>query len=182
MGLNAHAVQETLLQLQNSLLDTEQLKKRYGLKLVPQATNDQRTITQFQAASLSKRQKVFTSISDETRRQIMTRTMVVQEQNIFKRLCWAAVDKEKIEKLLGDVHFLVRELWNLLDPWRHDDLVNSTKAITSKIVTLNNRFDQLTSLNEPSMPRHVTHSARRESKHTRGISRGQGITSWSRRR
>lgn len=58
------------------------------------------------------------------------------------------MDKEKIEKLLGDVHFLVRELWNLLDPWRHDDLVNSTKAITSNIVTLNNRFDQLTSLNE----------------------------------
>lgn len=146
--LNAHAVQETLLQLQNLLLDTEQLKKRYGLKLVPQATNDQRTITQLQAASLSERQKVFTSISDETRRQIMTRAMVLQEQNIFKRLWWAAVDKEKIEKLVGDVHFLVRELWNLLDPWRHDDLVNSTNAITSNIVTLNNRFDQLTSLNE----------------------------------
>ncbi|MCJ1260868.1 hypothetical protein MMC22_000732 [Lobaria immixta] len=56
--------------------------------------------------------------------------------------------QEKIEKLVGDVHFLVRELWNLLDPWRHDDLVNSTNAITSNIVTLNNRFDQLTSLNE----------------------------------
>jgi hypothetical protein len=146
--LNAHAVEETLLQLQNLLLDTEQLKKRYGLRLVPQATNDQQMATQLQAASLSESQRVFTSISDETRRQIMTRAKVAQEQNIFKRLWWAAVDKEKIEKLVGDVHFLVRELWHLLDPWRHDDLANSTKAIASNIISLNNRFDQLTSLNE----------------------------------
>src|SRR5947209_18314122 len=34
--LNVRAVEETLLHLQNLLLDTEQLKKRYGLKLVPQ--------------------------------------------------------------------------------------------------------------------------------------------------
>jgi hypothetical protein len=84
--LNARAVEETLLQLQNLLLDTEQLKKRYGLRLVPQATNDQQMATQLQAASLSESQRVFTSISDETRRQIMTRAKVAQEQNIFKRL------------------------------------------------------------------------------------------------
>ena len=141
--LNAHAVEETLLHLQNLLLDTEQLKKRYGLKLV--TSSRPLSVSQL---SLSESQRVFTSISDETRRQIMTRAKVAQEQTIFKRLWWAAVNKEKIEKLVRDVYFLVRELWDLLDPWRHDDLVNSIKAIASDIITWNNRFDQLTSLNE----------------------------------
>jgi len=145
--LNAHAVEQTLLQLQNLLLDTDQLKKRYGLKLVQQAPTDLQTTSQHQL-TLSESQKVFTGISDDTRRQIMTRAKVAQGQNIFKRLWWAAVDKEKIEKLVGDVQYLVRELWHLLDPWRHDDLANSTMAIASNMVRLNNRFDQLTSLIE----------------------------------
>ena len=146
--LNAQAVEETLLQLQNLLLDTERLKRRYGLKLVLQAADDQQTSTQPRATSPSKRQKVYTSISDEVRTRIMIRAKFTQEQSIFQRLRWATVDKEKIEKLAGDVHFLVRELWHLLDPWRHDDLVKSTKAIASHLISLNNRFDQLKSLNE----------------------------------
>ncbi|MCJ1304433.1 hypothetical protein MMC08_007245 [Hypocenomyce scalaris] len=146
--LNGRAVEETLLHLQKLLLDTEQLKTKYGLWLKPQANNNQQTTTALRAASLSEIQRVFTSISDETRRQIMTRAEGAQEQNIFKQLWWAAVDKEKIKKLVGDVHFLVRGLWHLLDPWRHDDLLNSITAMAANIVTLNNRFDQLTSLHE----------------------------------
>src|SRR2546430_611862 len=59
--LNAHAIEETLLRLQNLLLDTEQLKKRYGLRLVPQATNDQQMATRPQVASLSESQRGVTS-------------------------------------------------------------------------------------------------------------------------
>ena len=97
-------------------------------------------------------QRVFTSISDATRSQIASRVKTAQNKHIFRRLKWAAVDKNKISKLVADVHFLIRELWNILDPWRHEELVNSTRAMMSNIITLNDRFDQLMSLKEASSP------------------------------
>lgn len=146
--MNARAVEEALLQIQNLLLDTEQLKKRYGLKLVPQSTSDHQPQTENEPPSLQETQRMFTSISDSTRRRVLTRASLAQEKGIFKRLWWAAVDKEKIQNLVRDIHFFVRELWDLLNPWHHDDLVNSITSIGSNIITLNNRFDQLTALND----------------------------------
>ncbi|KAI2465958.1 prion-inhibition and propagation-domain-containing protein [Annulohypoxylon bovei var. microspora] len=146
--LNSNAVEMILQQLQDLLLDTEKLKKRYGLKLVPYTGGQHQTTAQLHDYSLSEVDRVFTGISDDTRRQILTRAKVAQSQNMFKRLWWAAVDKDNIEKLAADVHFLVRELWNLLDPTRHDDFLNSTKDIVSNVVSLNTKFDQLFSLSE----------------------------------
>ncbi|OTA54510.1 hypothetical protein K449DRAFT_389246 [Hypoxylon sp. EC38] len=146
--LNATAVEMILQQLQDILLDTEKLKKRYGLALIPNAGRQEQISSQVQAASLSNVERVFTGISDDMRRQVLERAKVVQSQNIFKRLWWAAVDKEKIEKLAADVHFHVRELWNLLEPTRQDDFLNSTKDILSNVISLNSKFDQLSSLSE----------------------------------
>ncbi|KAI0895278.1 prion-inhibition and propagation-domain-containing protein [Annulohypoxylon nitens] len=146
--LNPNAVEMILQQLQDLLLDTEKLKKRYGLKLVQNEDSIQQTTAQLHNHSLSEVDRVFTGISDDTRRQILARAKVAQSQHIFKRLWWAAVDKDNIEKLAADIHFLVRELWNLLDPTRHDDFLNSTKDIVSNMVSLNNKFDQLFSLSE----------------------------------
>ncbi|XDG05093.1 hypothetical protein ABKA04_004708 [Annulohypoxylon sp. FPYF3050] len=147
--LNSNAVEMILQQLQDLLLDTEKLKKRYGLKLVQnEHDSTQQTTAQLHNHSLSEVDRVFTGVSDDTRRQILARAKVAQSQDIFKRLWWAAVDKDNIEKLAADIHFLVRELWNLLDPTRHDDFLNSTKDIVSNMVSLNNKFDQLFSLSE----------------------------------
>ncbi|KAI1207869.1 prion-inhibition and propagation-domain-containing protein [Annulohypoxylon truncatum] len=146
--LNSSAVEMILQQLQDLLLDTEKLKKRYGLKLVPRVDDEHQTVAQLHDYSLSEVDRVFTGISDDTRRQILTRAKAAQGQHIFKRLWWAAVDKDNIEKLAADVHFLVRELWNLLDPTRHDDFLDSTKDIVSNMVALNTKFDQLFSLSE----------------------------------
>lgn len=146
--LNAKAVEMTLQQLQDILLDTDKLKKRYGLALIPNTGHQGQISSQVQVASLSNVEQVFTGISDDTRRQVLERAKIAQSQNIFKRLWWAAVDKEKIEKLAADVHFHVRELWNLLEPTRHDDFLNSTKDILSSMISLNSKFDQLSSLSE----------------------------------
>ncbi|KAI1459631.1 prion-inhibition and propagation-domain-containing protein [Annulohypoxylon moriforme] len=146
--LNSSAVEMILQQLQDLLLDTEKLKKRYGLKLVPHTDAEHQTTAQLHNYSLSEVDRVFTGISDDTRRHILTKAKVAQGQHLFKRLWWAAVDKDNIEKLAADVHFLVRELWNLLEPTRQDDFLNSTKDIVSSMVSLNTKFDQLFSLSE----------------------------------
>ncbi|KAI0886548.1 prion-inhibition and propagation-domain-containing protein [Annulohypoxylon maeteangense] len=146
--LNSNAVEMILQRLQDLLLDTEKLKKRYGLKLVPIVDAEHQTTAQLHNYSISEVDRVFTGISDDSRRQILARAKVAQGQHIFKRLWWAAVDKDNIEKLAADVHFLVRELWNLLDPTRQDDFLNSTKDIVSNMVSLNTKFDQLFSLSE----------------------------------
>ena len=141
--LNLQLVEETLFQLRNLLLDTDHLKRKYGLSLIPRPSGA-RSAQQQQADA----KRVFTGVSDETRRQIMQKARISPESNVFKRLWWAVVDKEKMEKLVADIHFLVRELWHLLEPFRHDDVLGSVDGIRSNILKLNNRFDQLMSLNE----------------------------------
>ena len=141
--LNLHLVEETLLQLRNLLLDTDHLKRKYGLSLVPRPSNAHLALQQQTDAK-----RVSTGVSDETRHQIMQKARISLESNAFKRLWWAVVDKEKMEKLVADIHFLVRELWHLLEPFHHHDVLGSMDGIRSNILKLNNRFDQLMSLNE----------------------------------
>ncbi|KAF4511873.1 hypothetical protein G6O67_001077 [Ophiocordyceps sinensis] len=146
--LNPRAVEVTLQTLQALLLDTETLKTRYGLALVPQSGGQGQTAAQLQAAALSDLDMVMTAVSDDTRRQVLQRAKLAQGQNLFKRLWWAAVDKDNIEKLVSDVRFLVRGLCHMLEPQRHQDVLDSTAAITSSLVSINHSFRQLTLVSE----------------------------------
>lgn len=56
--------------------------------------------------------------------------------------------KDKISRLVADIQSLVHELWELLNPWRQDDLLDSTEIIGFQLVALNNKFDQLSSVAE----------------------------------
>lgn len=140
--INANAVEETLLQLQTLLTDTKKLKKRYGLDV--QVVTSSAPMPQDTRSVIS----VNTGVSDTIRNSILARSRVDQGHSVLQRFWWATVDKEKIEKLVADIHFLVRELWNLLDPWRQDDMIASTQSIAAGMISLNERFDQLTFLNE----------------------------------
>jgi hypothetical protein len=146
--LNAIAIEAILRQLQDLLLDTKRLKKRYGLALVEHNSTQQQISGLLESDSISETPTVSTGISGDIRRRILSRTGLFQEPGVFKRLRWAIVDKEKITKLVADINFLIRGLWDLLDPWRHDDLLNTTRNIGSYLVSLNNKFDQLSSLTE----------------------------------
>ena len=140
--LNQKAVEEALGKLQNLLLDTEALEKRYGLKLIPLSEVQERTTMNIRDTSASDIERVFLGVSDETRRRILARAEIVQDTN---RLWWSTVDKKKIGELVLHVRYLINDLWQLYEPWRHDDPV---ETLASHAVRWNNRFDQLNSLME----------------------------------
>jgi hypothetical protein len=147
--LNAPVVAQTLQMLRGLLLDTKQLKERYKLDLVEKPATAQLQLPDVQTLTLSDAEKVFTGISNQTRQEVLFRARLIQNKTAFpKRLWWAAVDKEKIGQLVDKIQVFVRELWFLLDPWRQDDLLHTTQSIVSNMVTLNDKFDQLKSLNE----------------------------------
>lgn len=91
---------------------------------------------------------VFTGVSQATRDDILTRAGIAQETNFTKRVWWAAVDKEKIERLVTDVHSLIRGLWDLLTPLRHDDMASSLDSVLSNVIRMNTGFDQLVAIKD----------------------------------
>lgn len=137
--LNASAVEATLQQLRDLLLDSKALKKKYGLAIEEGHDAQPQSVGQI---------GVSTGVSDDTRQWIFSKAGIDQDPGILKRLWWAAVDKDKISQLAADVQSLVRGLWELLDPWRQDDLLSSTKRLGFHLVALNDKFDQLSSLED----------------------------------
>jgi hypothetical protein len=140
--LNRQAVENTLAQLKDLLLGAKTLKEKYGLSLIAQPLlepSDEAALAEATGVSAPV-------VLAESRRQILTRAGMVPEPNIVKRLWWAAVDKSKLERLVGDVRNLVDELRKMLDPLRQDDLFNANTAIYAELIALNSRFDQLQSL------------------------------------
>lgn len=145
--LNIAAVAETLSQIKDLLQSTDKLKTRYNLKLVEEKPEHYVT-TATQDPNESNRAIVFTGISEATRKDVLDRAKIAQKTNFAKRMWWAAVDKEKIEKLVGDIHFLIRALWNLLTPLRNDDFAKSLDSVLSNVVRMNTGFQQLVTINE----------------------------------
>ncbi|OAL47004.1 hypothetical protein IQ07DRAFT_590470 [Pyrenochaeta sp. DS3sAY3a] len=145
--LNAAAVEETLRQIQKLLKNSDELKTRYHLKLVEEKPEGYIT-TATKDPNDSEKTIVFTGISEATREDILTRAKIAQKTNFAKRLWWAAVDKEKIEKLVGDIHFLIRGLWDLITPLRNDDFANSLDSVLSNVVRMNTGFQQLVTIKE----------------------------------
>jgi hypothetical protein len=135
--LNASAVKATLQQLRDLLLDSRSLKKKYGLAIEEGHAAQPPSVGQIE---------VSTGDSDDTREWIFSKAGINQDPGILVRLWWAAVDKDKISQLAADVQSLVRGLWEVLDPWRQDDLFSSTKRLEFHLVALNDKFDQLSSL------------------------------------
>jgi hypothetical protein len=129
------------------LLDSGKLKSRYKLSIVSQQPEGHQTST-IQDPNLSETAMVFTSISQQTRDDILARAGVAQKTNFLKRMWWAAVDKEKIVRLVADVQSLVRELWNLLDPLWKDDVRDSLISVSANMLKMNKGFEQLDSIKE----------------------------------
>ena len=145
--LNPAAIEETLRQIQDLLQSTDKLKTRYKLSLVSQKPNGYETTATHDPSSPEK-VIVFAGISEATRDDILARAGIAQKANFAKRMWWAAVDKEKIEGLVTDVHFLVRELWHLIAPLREDDMFTSLNSVLSNVIRMNTGFEQLVSIKE----------------------------------
>ena len=156
--LNETAVNATLTELQNLLLDTEKLKTRYKLNLtskLPEGQNEVNNI--FPAVTHSILSQ---AVPDQVRGDIMYRARLTRTRNSFpRRLWWASVDKAKLEELVAKIKSFIQELWYLLDPIRQDDMSQTLQVILSQLIGMSGKVDELTSLREallqstdPSVP------------------------------
>ena len=145
--LNETAVNATLTELQNLLLDTEKLKTRYKLNLssnVPEGLNQGNYNTQAVTHSILSR-----AVPDQVRGDIMYRARLIQSRNSFpQRLWWASVDRARLEELVAKIKSFIQELWFLLDSVRQDDMSQTLQVILSQLIGMSGKVDELTTLRE----------------------------------
>ena len=147
--LNAKVVEDTLQMLRDLLTNTTQLKHRYNLDQVVDGNSEEQLLSNVESLAIAGPSQVFTGISNQTRREILHRAGLIQAHTgLRKQFLWAIMDKDKAEQLVEKIHIFVRELWFLLDTWRQDDLLKTTQSIASNMITINETFGQLRSLNE----------------------------------
>jgi hypothetical protein len=154
--LNAPVVESTLRKLRDLLLDSDRLRRRYGLQLdlvdpainaTLQANSNREAKGEEEEeedAAEGEKFRVLTGVSQEVRTKILAKIGAEPgTKNVLKRLRWA-VDKDKSKELVVDVQGLVRELWYLIEPWQFDNI----KEISSNVVAMNGKFEQLMILAE----------------------------------
>ena len=145
--LNETAVNATLTELQNLLLDTEKLKTRYKLNLsskVPEGPNQVNTNSPAVTQSILSQ-----AVSDQVRGDIMYRARLIQSRNSFpQRLWWASVDRARLEELVAKIKTFIQELWFLLDSVRQDDMSQTLQVILSQLIGMSGKVDELTTLRE----------------------------------
>ena len=145
--LNETAVNATLTELQNLLLDTERLKTRYKLNLTSKLPTGQDELNNnFPPVTHSILSQ---AVPDQLRGDIMYRARLTQARNSFpQRLWWASVDKARLEELVVKIKSFIQELWYLLDPIRQDDISQTLQVILSQLIGMSGKVDELTSLRE----------------------------------
>ena len=145
--LNETAVNATLTELQNLLLDTEKLKTRYKLNLsskVPEGPNQVNTNSPAVTQSILSQ-----AVPDQVRGDIMYRARLIQSRNSFpQRLWWASVDRARLEELVAKIKTFIQELWYLLDSVRQDDMSQTLQVILSQLIGMSGKVDELTTLRE----------------------------------
>lgn len=145
--LNETAVNATLTELQNLLLDTEKLKTRYKLNLsskVPEGPNQLKNNTPAVTHSILSQ-----AVPDQVRGDIMYRARLIQSRNSFPQcLWWASVDRARLEELVAKIKSFIQELWFLLDSVRQDDMSQNLQIILSQLIGMSGKVDELTTLRE----------------------------------
>lgn len=138
--LNSAVVEAVLRELENLLLDTDKLKKRYKLEL--QIADDD--------ASPQPAAGVLTAvISDDARRDILLRARLIQNRNAFpRRLRWATIDKSKFEDYVSQIRVFVQELWRLLDPLRQDEMASGLQMVLSHVISMSHKVEELHALKD----------------------------------
>ena len=145
--LNETAVNFTLTELQNLLLDTDKLKTRYKLNLTSKLPEGENGANKnFPAVTHSILSQ---AVPDQVRGDIMYRAHLTQARNSFpQRLWWASVDKARLEELIAKIKSFIQELWYLLDPIRQDDMSQTLQVILSQLIGMSEKVDELTTLRE----------------------------------
>ena len=89
------------------------------------------------------------AISNKLRGDIMYQARLIQSKSSFpQRLWWAAVDKNTFSELVDTIRSFITELWHLYDPIRQDDMSRDLQMVLSRLIKMNDKVDQLSSLQE----------------------------------
>lgn len=133
-------VHDVLKELESLLLDTGKLKTRYKLGLSDAMTNP---------GPPPSNSALGVAISDQNRRDIMFQAGLINDRNSFpQRLRWAAVDKSRFEEYVAQIRLFIQELWNLLDPIRHDELASGLQDVLSHVIGMSRQVEELNALKE----------------------------------
>ena len=145
--LNETVIGSVLAELQDLLLDTTKLKRRYKLELVDKAPPLPAHIGHGDA--VVPRGILGEAISDPLRSDIMYHAGLIQSRTRFpQRLWWAAVDKNKFSELIDNLRLLITELWHLQDAVRQEDMSRELSLVLSHVISLGDKVDQIAPLRE----------------------------------
>lgn len=146
-GLNV-ALADALMLLLQDKLDIKKLRERYGIQLVRHPPSSSHT--QIRDTDLVSAQGLLkNAVSDETRAEILARAKFVQKCNALpKRLWWAAVDKDKFEKVVKDVEQIVNGLWALVEPLQQAEQAAKLERVLSTIIQVSDDVKGLRDLQE----------------------------------
>jgi hypothetical protein len=143
--LNAQLAEQTLEELKNLLANSEKLKERYKMELVPQRSSAHPVVQISDSTSLGG--ILSRAVSDETRGEVLVRAKLIQSKNSFpQRMIWAAVDKTKFEALVRDIRIFVNGLWALLDPLQLDEATERIERTLAAIIKVSKKVEDLSAL------------------------------------
>lgn len=127
-------VQASLLMAElRKMLEKDKIRQRYQLELVDREPIQGENVVEGPQDILSS------AVSDQRRVDILYRANLIQSRNTLpKRLWWAAVDKNKLEKFVSKVRETVQGLWDLLNPIQQTDMLNTVQQILSRTIDMSN--------------------------------------------
>ena len=146
-NLNWPLAADILKQLEKLLTDSKDLKGRYNLDVASISKNalegQDFAITSARKASfgllLTKLRPNYTQASSR----------IIQESNApFKKLEWAAIGKEKLQKLVEDISYFNNCLHSLLETSDRDFITESLAALLRDIISRSNVISELDVIKE----------------------------------
>ena len=141
--LNRQMINELLVELRDLLLDTDILRKRYKLDIVPQGdTNTQ----QAQGSVLGSAALMFLDSTDilRERENVIVRAKGVQKGNwIPKRFRWATIDRDGFNKLITRIAQLVQRLYDVLSVLDEEDVRQHLRLMQLNLIDMTNKLEEI---------------------------------------
>lgn len=140
--LNRKLIDETLEELKNLLTDTEKLKNRYKLDLVPDRPSKLAEDGEGQADRGGG--MLDQAVCHKRRGVILTKAKLVQSANdLPRRLWWAMADKNGFESLVRQIGFFVQKLVDFLDDHQQEIMRSNIRMLLLNVVALHDKLDEL---------------------------------------
>ncbi|KAK0517514.1 hypothetical protein JMJ35_000669 [Cladonia borealis] len=133
-------------QLEALLTSSKEWKERYHLDVVELDNN---ALVQDPVAALSRKSSFGILLARLRPNFSLTSSRIIQESNgAIKKLEWAAVGKDKLDRLVADIRYCNNFLNNLLDSADRTFITSSLEALLGDVVSRSNASTDLVVVNE----------------------------------